>query len=176
MLNWIQIRALSGPLVKVPDLMCILPPRCISTCVAGSAVFLEDKIPVISIREIHKPKEKFSGQNVHITVLVCQLINEHHGPKTASPETTPNHHAVSAKLAYRLDFISVVPLSLLADHPCSTIIAFDCEARLVKPNDASPLFRTPIDSFLGPKKPHLLMAFSQPWLVCRKVRSKALGT
>ncbi|EIE81365.1 hypothetical protein RO3G_06070 [Rhizopus delemar RA 99-880] len=70
MFNGVQIRALSRSVLKTPDLVGLFPPSSITTCMTGSTILLEDKIPLLMHCDICKPRMEPIGQNIDICFLV----------------------------------------------------------------------------------------------------------
>ncbi|EIE91125.1 hypothetical protein RO3G_15836 [Rhizopus delemar RA 99-880] len=77
MLNRVQISALSKPVLKTPDLVGLLPPSSINTCMTGSSILLEDKIPLLMQRDTCKPRIKPVVQSTDTCFLVYKTRINH---------------------------------------------------------------------------------------------------
>ncbi|OAD71159.1 hypothetical protein PHYBLDRAFT_66549 [Phycomyces blakesleeanus NRRL 1555(-)] len=81
MLDGVEIRALSGPVVKTSDLMAIFPPPRVRPSMTAGVVLLEHKAPVLFPRKILEPREEVLSQSVHaffagVETFLIQIIEQ----------------------------------------------------------------------------------------------------
>jgi hypothetical protein len=70
-LNRVQLRALSGPVIKTPNLMGVLPTCSKTACVAGGAIFLlKDEVFVILVAQFQEPRKELLRQSIEISILI----------------------------------------------------------------------------------------------------------